>query len=444
MAKKKDLGTRIRELRLTNNMTQAQVAEKISVSPTYLSKIENNRLDPGKGPSERVIKKLARNLTDKIHFEEVYEELMFLAGKVPETFKKEVLERKTNYRLLFSQFLQETTVQDFTLTFRELQKQINLISIPLADFGETAAHLTQGYSETMEHVKFLANDLATNMARIQFNLVEKVCLPLKSVSSLCEQFQKAMLPNITACNNLIQLSSHWDLMKVKWLPNVELSNALANLKLYQDYVRGATVSLTVEETLEKETVFNLAVTGIGVERYTDSLKSAEFFQQNTEYIYDVESRRVTGGNLPEMIDGELHRIDPSLVGLRRGSWDAFHSASRDGLGQSVHSMRQLLFQIIRLPSDEEVMNSSFYDPKENQGKITRSMRINCILGDEKSARATANATITSIIRIANLFCKYEHTQQQSTSNNRENIRAILCAAEAMIYYLLVNRSKRGS
>jgi len=46
MAKKKDLGTRIRELRLTNNMTQAQVAEKISVSPTYLSKIENNRLDP--------------------------------------------------------------------------------------------------------------------------------------------------------------------------------------------------------------------------------------------------------------------------------------------------------------------------------------------------------------------------------------------------------------
>lgn len=443
MAKKKTLGKRIRELRLMKKMTQVELAKKTRINPTYLSKIENDRLNIHKGPSEKVIKKFAENLTDKEHIDELYEDLMFLAGKVPETLKKDVLQYQTDYRLLFSEFKEQLEMQDFTQVFRELQRQIDQVSKPLMDSQKAVEQLIQPHSKAMEHMKLLASDLATQMARQQFNLMRHVAPSLKSVSRIYEQFQKAMLPSITACSNLLTFSSYWDRVKAEWLPHDELNKALQNLSLHQDYMREVTAPLAAAtQALKKKTFSNLAITGIVLGRYTDSLKSPEFYQLNTEYMYEIESQMATGGNLPEMIDEELYKISPSLVNLRRGSWDAFHSNSRDGLGQSIHSIRQLLYKVIRLPSDEEIMSSPFYDPQENQGKLTRRMRIYYMLGEENSEGLIADIMVASIIRIIDLLSKYEHVQQEPVNQNRENIRAILCAAESMIYFLLVNSRKR--
>ena len=67
-------GVRLRELRKQAGMTQRELAERVNIDFTYLSKIENGVMPP---PSEKVILQLADALnTDK-------DELIILAGRVP-------------------------------------------------------------------------------------------------------------------------------------------------------------------------------------------------------------------------------------------------------------------------------------------------------------------------------------------------------------------------
>ncbi len=69
------LGARIKELRRQRGFTQRQLAEKVGVDFTYLSKIENDRLEHT--PSLKTLQDLARALeVDEL-------ELMELANKVP-------------------------------------------------------------------------------------------------------------------------------------------------------------------------------------------------------------------------------------------------------------------------------------------------------------------------------------------------------------------------
>lgn len=68
-------GQRIKELRHQRGLTQRQLAEKTGVDFTYLSKIENDRMDHT--PSIKTILDLARSLmVDEL-------ELMELANKMP-------------------------------------------------------------------------------------------------------------------------------------------------------------------------------------------------------------------------------------------------------------------------------------------------------------------------------------------------------------------------
>jgi HTH-type transcriptional regulator, competence development regulator len=69
------LGQRIRALRRERGFTQRQLAQQVGVDDTYLSKIENDRLEHT--PSLRALRDLARALeTDEL-------ELLDLANKVP-------------------------------------------------------------------------------------------------------------------------------------------------------------------------------------------------------------------------------------------------------------------------------------------------------------------------------------------------------------------------
>jgi transcriptional regulator with XRE-family HTH domain len=73
-----DFGERIRELRRERNLSQRDLAAKIGIDFTYLSKIEVGRMEP---PSEPVIRRIAQELgADE-------DELINLAGKVPKQLK---------------------------------------------------------------------------------------------------------------------------------------------------------------------------------------------------------------------------------------------------------------------------------------------------------------------------------------------------------------------
>lgn len=85
-------GIRLRELRKKTGMSQREVAGKVGIDFTYLSKIESGVMSP---PSEKVITKLAKVLdADR-------DELITLAGKVPSDLSR-ILKDKEIVQILRS------------------------------------------------------------------------------------------------------------------------------------------------------------------------------------------------------------------------------------------------------------------------------------------------------------------------------------------------------
>jgi transcriptional regulator with XRE-family HTH domain len=85
-------GERVRELRLAKNLTIRELAKKLEVNFTYVSKIENQKLSFGEYPSEDLIRKIAKTLGGD------GDELLILAEKIPKQIKKRVMERPDAFR----------------------------------------------------------------------------------------------------------------------------------------------------------------------------------------------------------------------------------------------------------------------------------------------------------------------------------------------------------
>ena len=85
-------GKRVHTLREARQFTQRVLAERVGVSVSYISKVENERLHFGDYPSEKFIHKLAAELeTDE-------DELLLLADKVPSAIRKRIRERPDAFR----------------------------------------------------------------------------------------------------------------------------------------------------------------------------------------------------------------------------------------------------------------------------------------------------------------------------------------------------------
>lgn len=87
-------GEKVRAARKTKNLDLRTLAGLVGVHFTYLSKVENGRLDFGDAPGEQLIRRLAETLdldTD---------ELMLLARRIPEAIRQRVLERPDAFRQL--------------------------------------------------------------------------------------------------------------------------------------------------------------------------------------------------------------------------------------------------------------------------------------------------------------------------------------------------------
>ena len=88
----KKFGDRVRQLRRAKGLGQRAFAEMVVISFTYVSKIENEKLDFGDYPSEELILKMAAALdADE-------DELLILAKKIPERIRNRVLERPDAFR----------------------------------------------------------------------------------------------------------------------------------------------------------------------------------------------------------------------------------------------------------------------------------------------------------------------------------------------------------
>ena len=98
-------GEKVRELRKTKSLSQRDLAAQVGVNFTYISKIENEKLDFGDYPSEELIGKLAAALDGD------EDELLILANKIPERIRKRVMERPDAF-LVFAG-LDDKTIDSF-------------------------------------------------------------------------------------------------------------------------------------------------------------------------------------------------------------------------------------------------------------------------------------------------------------------------------------------
>ncbi len=80
-------GERVRELRKAKGLTLRQLAPKVGVGYTYLSRVETGKMTCGDYPSEILIGRLAATLGAE------EDELLFLAEKIPAHIRKRVLEQ---------------------------------------------------------------------------------------------------------------------------------------------------------------------------------------------------------------------------------------------------------------------------------------------------------------------------------------------------------------
>jgi transcriptional regulator with XRE-family HTH domain len=80
-----DFGDRLRELRHQKGLNQRELADKVDIDFTYLSKIETGKMSP---PSQDTIRKLAEVLDADL------DELLVLAGRVPDDVKEVVTQSR--------------------------------------------------------------------------------------------------------------------------------------------------------------------------------------------------------------------------------------------------------------------------------------------------------------------------------------------------------------
>lgn len=80
-------GMRVRQLRHAKGWSLRDLAERVDVGFTYLSRVENERLNFGDYPSDALIHRLAHAL------EANEDELLILAKRIPEPVKKRFLQR---------------------------------------------------------------------------------------------------------------------------------------------------------------------------------------------------------------------------------------------------------------------------------------------------------------------------------------------------------------
>ena len=106
-----NFGQVIKKARKDKGLSQRKLASLIDIDFTYLSKLENNRVDYP--PREHVIKSLARELDLN------EEELIFLAGRIPERYEQLLKQHYQAMPVLFRRLRENPAITEDILKQRE-------------------------------------------------------------------------------------------------------------------------------------------------------------------------------------------------------------------------------------------------------------------------------------------------------------------------------------
>lgn len=105
-------GERVRDLRTQRGVKQAELAERMDVSVSYISKVENGKLHFGDYPSEKFIHKLSHELkADE-------DELLLLADKVPPSIRRKIRQRPDLFRQIAKMNKQSLDALELSMEIR--------------------------------------------------------------------------------------------------------------------------------------------------------------------------------------------------------------------------------------------------------------------------------------------------------------------------------------
>lgn len=90
------VGQRIREIRKSRNLTQRELADRVGINFTYLSRVENDRLDDEQTPREETLQRIAKALDADP------DELLLLARRIPDAYRDRILSRPGVFRKLLN------------------------------------------------------------------------------------------------------------------------------------------------------------------------------------------------------------------------------------------------------------------------------------------------------------------------------------------------------
>ncbi len=105
------VGQRIREIRKHRNLTQRELAERVGINFTYLSRVENDRLDDQQKPREETIQRIAMALDADV------DELLLLAKRIPDAYRDRILARPGVFRKLLN--LSDTALDELVRSIEE-------------------------------------------------------------------------------------------------------------------------------------------------------------------------------------------------------------------------------------------------------------------------------------------------------------------------------------
>lgn len=98
------VGQRIREIRKDRNLTQRELADRVGINFTYLSRVENDRLDDEQTPREETLQKIAKALNTDA------DELLLLARRIPDAFRDRILSKPGIFRRILN--LSDTALEE--------------------------------------------------------------------------------------------------------------------------------------------------------------------------------------------------------------------------------------------------------------------------------------------------------------------------------------------
>jgi hypothetical protein len=128
----------------------------------------------------------------------------------------------------------------------------------------------------------------------------------------------------------------------------------------------------------------------------------------------------------ETIDSLLTGIDLMLQKKRQGAWQTFNGESKDRISQAMHTMREVLRQLLDvLAPEEEIPKAPWYKKPSKGTPVTRKMRVRYAI-----AGTNCEVSVSTLNLITSLADTVENTYAKLSAEAHRQDQAIDAKAEA--------------